>query len=133
MRGKSKSTGASDTTAIGIPATLVTRAATLDGFVNALDGAKEVRLGDLQPLTTLIVLTRNSRYRIILTDDGVLIQGGQFFPDTTPAHLDGGSFGGSFLKVGSIVTGMSMEIRAGGRRVVTSPVRAIAEEHAPAI
>src|SRR5262245_55223051 len=132
MKGK-KHGAATGTTTIGLSPTAVTRAATLDGFVNALEGAEEVRLGDLQPLTTLIVLTRNSRYRVILTNNGVLIQGGQFFPDTTPAFLDGGSFGGSFLKVGSIVTGMSMEIRAGGRRIITSPVRSIAEEHAPAV
>jgi hypothetical protein len=91
--------------------------------------AEVVSLRDVEPLTTLIVVTRNSRYRIIVkSSTDVLIQGGQFFPDTTPAQLDGASFGGSFLKLGVIAVGLCMEIRSGPERIVTSPVRAFTEE-----
>jgi hypothetical protein len=107
---------------------VVPRAATLDGFVGEISQSPGVRLNDLQPLTTLIVITRNSRYRMILTPDGILIQGGQFFPETTAAKFDGSSLGGSFLKIGVIAVGLHMEIRAAGQRIVTSPVRAISEE-----
>jgi hypothetical protein len=108
---------------------VIPRAATLEGFVAATAMGEVISLRDVEPLTTLIVVTRNSRYRIIVNcSTEVLIQGGQFFPDTTSVQLDGASFGGSFLKLGVIVVGLCMEIRAGHERIVTSPVRAVAEE-----
>lgn len=109
---------------------LVPRAATLDGFVDDLADGRGVNLRDLDPLTTLIVRTCNSRYRIIVSrDTSVIVQGGQFFPDATAGRIDGASFGGSFLKMGWIGIGLRMEIFADGQRIVTSPVRDIAIEH----
>jgi hypothetical protein len=122
-----------ESTSIGVadvqkPAVVPTTA-TLEGFIAAASMAEVVSLRDVEPLTTLIVVTRNSRYRIIVkSSTDVLIQGGQFFPDTTPAQLDGASFGGSFLKLGVIAVGLCMEIRSGPERIVTSPVRAFTEE-----
>jgi hypothetical protein len=109
--------------------TLVARTATLDGFVDTATTADGVCLRDLEPLTTLLVRTCNSRYRITISSNAaIFVQGGQFFPETTNARLDGSSAGGSFLKVAWIGIGLRMEISAGGQRIVTSPVRAITRE-----
>jgi hypothetical protein len=111
--------------------TRVARGATLEGFVAETAGAAGVLLRDLEPLTTLVVHTRNTRYRIIVTrGDDIVVQGGTFFPDPTPAHLDGASMGSSFLKLGWIGVGLRMEIRAGSQRIVTTMVRSIAQEEA---
>ena len=109
--------------------TLVARTATLDGFVDSARTADGVSVRDLQPLTTLLVRTRNSRYRITISANAaIFVQGGQYFPETTTARLDGSSAGGSFLKVGWIGVGLRMEISAAGQRIVTSPVLAISRE-----
>ena len=113
--------------------TLVTRTATLDGFVDSAAGAEGVCVRDLEPLTTLLVRTCNSRYRIMISDDAaIFVQGGRFFPEMTHATLEGASAGGSFLRVAWIAVGLRMEIFSGGQRIITSPVRAITREpHAP--
>jgi hypothetical protein len=83
-------------------------------------------LTDLEASTTVTVRTTFSVYRITrLLGTTILVQGGKSFPETTPAILRGATFGGSVLKVGWIGVGLCMEIRAGDRRVVTSPVREI--------
>lgn len=111
-------------------AVLIPREATLDGFVQSASGAG-VSLRDMEPLTTLLVATCNTQYRIIISrQSAILVQGGRFFPEVTSAHLDGSSAGGSFLKVAWIGVGMRMEISAGGQRIVTSPVRTITTERA---
>lgn len=108
---------------------LVPRAATLDGFIDSTGAADGVNLRDVEPLTTLIVLTCNTRYRItVVRNTAVLVQGGRFFPSVTEAHVDGSSLGGSFLKLAWIGIGLRMEISADGQRIVTSPVRAITTE-----
>jgi hypothetical protein len=105
---------------------LMPRAATLDGFAAETAGRDGVSLHDLDPLTVVVVRTRNSMYRIIVSErTAVRVQGGEFFPDPTPAFLNGSSAGGSLLKIAWIGVGLCMEISAGGRRIVTSPVRTI--------
>ncbi len=97
--------------------------------VDLMDHFEGVHLHQLPPLTTLLVWTRNSLYRIVVTEgSNVYVQGGTFFPDPTSAHLDGASLGGRLLKAGWIGVGLLMEIRAGGTHIVTSPVRAITAE-----
>jgi hypothetical protein len=109
--------------------TLVARTATLDGFVDTASKADGVCVRDLEPLTTLLVETCNSRYRITISSHAAIyVQGGRFFPEPTSARLDGSSAGGSFLKVAWIGIGLRMEIFAGGQRIVTSPVRDITRE-----
>jgi hypothetical protein len=112
----------------------VARAVTLDGFVEETGNIRGLYLRDVEPLTTLIVRTRNSHYRIIVKrDTSAIVQGGQFFPDATPGRIDGSGFGGSFLKVGWIGIGLRMEIFADGQRIITSPVRDISiQSHASA-
>lgn len=105
------------------------RAATLDRIGDLADDAGGVHLRDLPPFTTLLVWTKYSLYRVVVAEwPEAYVQGGAFFPDPTPARVEGASFGGSCLKPGWITAGLSVEIRAGGRLIITSPVRAIAEQ-----
>ena len=97
-------------------------------FDDLMDG-EGVHVHRLPPLTTLLVRTTNSVYRIVVMEGcNIYVRGGEFFPDPTAAQLDGASLGGSALKVGWIGVGLLMEIRATGRRIVTSPVRTITTE-----
>lgn len=110
-----------------------TQAATLDGFAAATNGPGVV-LRQLEPLTELMVQTRNTSYRIVVSRDAdIVIQGGTFFPDPTRAHVEGASLGGNLLKVGWIGVGLRMEIVADGRRIVTTAVRSIVrqDDHGP--
>ena len=105
-----------------------TQAATLDGFAVATSGPG-LALRQLEPLTELMVQTRNTRYRIVISRDAdIVIQGGAFFPDPTRAHVEGSSLGGNLLKVGWIGVGLRMEIVAEGRRIVTTAVRSIVRQ-----
>ena len=107
------------------------RAATLDGFVESASG-DGISLRDLEPLTSLIVITCNTHYRIVVSrENAIQVQGGRFFPELTSAQLEGSSAGGSFLKVAWIGVGMRMEIFAHGQRIVTSQVQRIMREGAP--
>jgi hypothetical protein len=109
--------------------TLFPRAATLDGFVDELTDARGIHLRDIEPLTTIVVRTHNSRYRIVVTGGtSAIVQGGQFFPAPTPARIDGSGFGGSLLKTGWIGVGLRIEIFADGQRIITSPVRDVTLE-----
>ena len=112
--------------------TRLVRAATLDRFCDLADHTAGIRLRELPPFTTLLVETVNSLYRVVITRwPEVYIQGGAFFPDPTSAHIDGSSIGGSALKVDWIGVGLVVEIRSGGRHIITSRVRAITTEEAP--
>ncbi len=87
-----------------------------------------IGLGELDALTTLLVKTLNSIYRIIVLEPPqprILIQGGQFFPQPTEARLAGASFGGSMLKLSWLGCGLRMEVCSEGQRIVTSPVQSI--------
>ena len=111
--------------------TLIRREATLDGFVNDLADAPGIALREVEPLTTIVVRTHNSCYRILITHDTTaIVRGGAFFPEPTPARIDGCGFGGTLLKVGWIGVGLRMEIFSNGRRIVTSPVRDVTLERA---
>ena len=94
---------------------------------SAIDG---VSLADLEPLTTLLVRTANSLYRIIvLRGETVLIKGGRSFPEITRGDLF--SFGVNVVRFGWIGVGFRMEIHSGDHCVVTSPVRGFAIESRP--
>lgn len=114
-----------------MPHTSSVRAATLDWYRDVVEDIEGVHLCRLPPFTTLLVRTMNSLYRVVITQGPeVYVQGGAFFPVPTSASLDGASIGGSCLRVGWIGVGLLMEIRSGGRRFITSPVRSIATEQA---
>lgn len=112
--------------------THVPRTSTLAGFTAVAAASRGVHLRDLAPLTALQVRTRNTLYRIIVSNgDAVLVEGGQFFPSLTSARFGGASAGGSFLRVGWIGVGLRMELLVDGQRIVTSPVHEIRrDEHA---
>ena len=101
----------------------------MDRVVDLIDPVGAVHVRQLPPLTTLLVWTRNSLYRVVVTDGAnVVVQGGAFFPHPTAALLDGASLGGNVLKSGWLGVGLLMEIRVGRRRIVTSAIRGIATE-----
>ncbi len=101
--------------------------ATLNRCSDLVQNRECVRLSDLPPFTTLLVRTVNSLYRVVITrGPDVCVQGGTFFPSETSANIIGASTGGSCLRVDCICVGLLIEIRSGGRRIVTSPVLAIA-------
>jgi hypothetical protein len=71
-----------------------------------------VQIDRMAELTTLAVRTANSLYEITILDGSageVLVRGGHYFPERTPATLSGSSFGGSFLKWRWISPGMRLE------------------------
>jgi len=87
-----------------------------------------VQLESLPDFSEIAVQTKNTLYEITIIDGPnreVLIRGGKFFPDRTPARLAGSSMGGSFLKVGGIYAGFNMEVLSSGTSIVTSPVQSI--------
>ena len=87
-----------------------------------------VQVDRMEDMEKLVVQTRNSLYEIIIIDGRsgeILVRGGQFFPELTPAHLAGATLGGSFCKTRGIFTGFRMEINASGQRTVTTPVESI--------
>lgn len=106
----------------------VPRQCTLDGFAAEIAAADGVGLGDLDTLSTLLIRTLNSLYRVVVLEPPrprILIQGGRFFPEPTEARLAGASFGGSLLKLSWFGHGLRMEIYSDGQRIVTSPVQSI--------
>ena len=88
-----------------------------------------VQIDRLDDLDTLVVKTQNSTYEITIIsgrEGDVLVRGGEFFPQKTPAQLSGATLGGAFLKLRGIYVGFRMEILHAGRRIITSPVNSIA-------
>lgn len=95
-------------------------------LMQCVDG---VELGRLEPMTALLVWTWNSLYRVVVGERSeVLIQGGSFCPEPTQAHVDGASAGGSLVKTGWIGVGLLMVFQVSGKRIVTTPIIAIATE-----
>jgi hypothetical protein len=88
-----------------------------------------VQMDHLAVCDRLTVLTLYSTYEIVVvapTEGKVLVRGGQFFPDFTPARLTGATRGGSFLKERSVHVGFRIEFVNARGYVLTSPVKAIA-------
>jgi hypothetical protein len=107
------------------------RAARLNRVGDFVEDITSVDLRDLPPFTTLLVWTTNSLYRMVITRwPEVYVQGGDLFSNPTAAYVDGATSGESGLRVGWIGVGLLVEIRSGGWRITTSPVRAITTEQA---
>lgn len=88
-----------------------------------------VQIDHLNDLDTLVVKTQNSTYEITIIsgrDGDILVRGGEFFREKTPARLSGATLGSAFLKLRGIYVGFKMEIRHAGRCIITSPVNSIA-------
>ena len=111
---------------------MVPRGCTLDAFVEEVSQCPAVDLRALDPMTTLLVITENSLYRITVRDPhrrAVWVQGGSFFPETASAYLSGSTSGGSCLKMAWVGIGLHMEFHHEGTWIRTSRVRSIAVEN----
>ena len=95
---------------------------------NSSDTEAGVDLCQLPPFTTLVVRTRNSSYQIVVIEGSICVRGGAFFPEPTSGYLDGAGNGAGPRRAAWIAVGMSMEVRADGRCVVTSRARSITTE-----
>ena len=89
-----------------------------------------LQIESFDDLTEIQVVTRNSVYEITVIDGfsrSIVVRGGRFFPEGTPALLAGSSFGrgGGFLKIGGIYLGLSMEIVTSQDTFITTHVKAI--------
>src|SRR5258708_23933312 len=87
-----------------------------------------VQVDRMEDMEKLVIQTRNSLYEIIIIDGRsgeILVRGGQFFPELTPARLAGATLGGSFCKMRGIYTRFPMEINATRQPTVTTPVESI--------
>ena len=84
--------------------------------------------------TVLVVVTHNSRYRLVMAGRGsqATIHGGPYFQEETDVRIEGSALAGSLLKVGWIAVGLFMEVTSDDKRVVTSRVRSIVVEPGPA-
>ena len=105
----------------------ITMAADLQTWSDAVwrDG---IQIDHVDDLETVVVETQNSTYEITIIDGikgEVVVRGGQFFPQLTPAHLTGASMRGSFLKIRGIYLGFCVEFLHEGKRIMTSSVRRI--------
>ena|SRR3989442_9597248 len=92
------------------------------------DSVKGIDLRSLPEGTAVVVDTRHSRYRLVTLDGNggnALVEGGSYFPQETTARVEGSTLGGSLLKVGWIGLGLFLELSFGGKRIITSRVRAI--------
>ena len=92
---------------------------------NWTEGLQLECMGDMDRIT---IRTANSTYEVTVIcgrTGEILIRGGQFFPEFTPARLAGSSLGGSFLKLRGIYAGFNLEIHVDRRLIITSRVRKI--------
>ena len=111
-----------DETTISCPA-----GALLDTW-SSHDWSEGVQLETIQDMKNLEVRTENSLYEITVISGragDILVRGGSFFPEFTPAHLAGSSLRGSFLKVRGIYAGFNLEIHLGEKLIITSRVRQV--------
>lgn len=92
-----------------------------------------MKLDDVSALDRITARTCYSTYEIVISNPAtgeILVRGGRFFPEFTPARLAGASMGGSLLKVRSMYVGFRIEFALEGRVIITSPVRKLAVQQA---
>jgi hypothetical protein len=88
-----------------------------------------IQIDHMEDMQKVAVQTANNLYEIVIIsghEGDVLVRGGKFFPELTPANLAGATMGGSFCKMRGIYVGFRMEFSADGKRIITSPVETIA-------
>lgn len=94
------------------------------------DWKNGVQIEGLEDLTEIQARTRNSLYEITVIDPAkrmVLVRGGRFFGEKTPAHLAGSSLGRGrgFLKLGGVYTGFSIEFVTEQGTFITTHIKSI--------
>jgi hypothetical protein len=94
----------------------------------ARDWSNGIHIQDLEEFQLVRVCTGNTLYELIVVDrcGDVRVRGGRYFPEWTSVRFTGSTAGGSILKQLGIMIGLQMEFEIGARRIVTSPVRAVA-------
>lgn len=100
---------------------------TLDAWT-AYPWSNGLQVESLTDMAQLCVKTRNSLYEITVIDGSareILVRGGQFFPQWTPARIAGSSLGRGFLKIGGIYAGFNLEIVTTDQTIITSQVQSI--------
>jgi hypothetical protein len=107
---------------------LIPRGATLDAWSqDAWNNG--IQIDQMEDMQKIAVQTANNLYEVVIIsghEGDVLVRGGKFFPELTPANLAGATLGGSFCKMRGIYVGFRMEFMANGKRIITSPVETIA-------
>jgi len=106
---------------------LMPRSRILDPWLNDAwsDG---LQIETVDDFTEIHVETHNSVYEFTVIDGrsrSIVVRGGRFFAERTPATLAGCSLGGSFLKLGGIYVGFSLEIVYSKDTVITTHVKSI--------
>src|SRR5437667_12500859 len=90
---------------------------------SAHDWTEGVQLETRQDMERLIIRTENSTYEITVIcprTGAILIRGGRFFPEFTPARLAGRSLVGSFFMLRGIFAVCYIEVRFDHRVLVTT-------------
>jgi hypothetical protein len=107
---------------------------TLDDFALDPGCTRGVAVDSLEPGTRVVVGTRHSCYRFVVSDParrrGTVI-GGKLFAEPADVRIDGATAGGTVIKAGWIGVGLRMEFTVGSRRVTTSCVKLLAVEKVP--
>lgn len=106
----------------------------LDGFAHGPGCVEGLAVQSLEAGTVLNVLTRHSKYRVVVVDPvrrQVIVTGGRLFSDSNEVRLEGATAGGSALKIGWIGVGFRLEVSMGRRRITTSRVRSVTIESVP--
>ena len=101
----------------------------MEDFTEGRREITSVQLLQLPPQTILVVTTSHSSYRVVVIHGSdVWVQGGSYFPAPVIVALGSRSADGTVLMPAQIEVGLRMAICLGALHVVTSPVRAIADE-----
>ena len=101
---------------------------TLDGLTEISAGLEGVTLAALGACDIIHAQTSNSNYDIFLLDPPTgraMVRGGKYFVVPTEATVNGSTFGGCMIKMGWVGIGLRMEIHAGGRCLITTPVESL--------
>ena len=91
-------------------------------------GDNGVQIDRMRDMQQIQIRTRNSLYEITVIDGRsgeILVRGGLFFPELTPAHLAGATLGDSVCKLRGIYVGLGIELGVNDRRILTTPVQTI--------
>lgn len=107
---------------------------TLEEFVDEPGCEQGVMVDQLEPGTKLVVGTKHSCYRLVITDAAArraIVTGGKVFPESTEVRIQGSTGGGSVIKSGWIGVGLCLEMSTSSKRITTSPVKILAVDRVP--
>lgn len=94
----------------------------------------KILLRDLIQFDTVVIRTENSVYRILLLDaktGRALIEGGNYLPEPSEAVIRGSAVPGEMFEEGAIKVGARLEMWAGEKIFLTSPILSMELKHSP--